>query len=118
VGSGAALRCNGLSARDLVPPWPRRLERGARSALGSRVRRAGDFGLVRGGERLVHGDDALGRRSVITVGTTTFDPAVAAAPYPGESWAQLRDWLAGVGLTVVRHEENGPALGTAWLERR
>jgi hypothetical protein len=55
---------------------------------------------------------------VITVGTTTFDQAVAAAPYPGESWAQLRDWLAGVGLTVVRHEENGPALGTAWLERR
>ena len=38
-------------------------------------------------------------------------------PVPGESWEQLRDWLAGVGLRVVRHEPGRPGLGTAWLER-
>jgi FkbM family methyltransferase len=113
-------------------------------------------GLVRDGERLVHGDDAPGQRHSVTVETTTFDLAVADAPHPvdvvkmdceggeyglvyasspaswasvqrvvmeyhpveGESWGALRDWLARVGLAVVRHEENGPALGTAWLERR
>jgi FkbM family methyltransferase len=39
-------------------------------------------------------------------------------PVPGESWEQLRDWFAGVGLTVARHEADGPGLGTAWLVRR
>ncbi|MGH3414371.1 MAG: FkbM family methyltransferase [Marmoricola sp.] len=113
-------------------------------------------GLVRDGERLVHGDDAPGRRHGITVETTTFDAAVAAAPgpvtvvkmdceggeyelvrasspqswatvrrvvmeyhpVPGETWAALRDWLAGVGLAVVRDEPGRPGLGTAWLQRQ
>jgi FkbM family methyltransferase len=38
-------------------------------------------------------------------------------PVSGESWDELRDWLAGVGLRVVRHEPGRPGLGTAWLER-
>jgi FkbM family methyltransferase len=36
-------------------------------------------GLVRGEERLVHGDDALGQRHTITVETTTFAKALADA---------------------------------------
>jgi FkbM family methyltransferase len=39
-------------------------------------------------------------------------------PVPGESWEGLRDWFAKVGLTVFRHEPDGPGLGTAWLTRR
>jgi len=39
-------------------------------------------------------------------------------PVPGESWDELRDWFANVGLTVSRHESDGPGLGTAWLVRR
>jgi FkbM family methyltransferase len=35
----------------------------------------------------------------------------------GQSWEALRDWFAGVGLRVVRHDSNGPGLGTAWLSR-
>jgi FkbM family methyltransferase len=38
-------------------------------------------------------------------------------PVPGESWDELRAWLAGVGLQVVRHESQRPGLGTAWLTR-
>jgi FkbM family methyltransferase len=38
-------------------------------------------------------------------------------PVPGESWGELRSWLESVGLTVVRHEPDGPGLGTAWLAR-
>lgn len=36
-------------------------------------------GLIRGDERLVHGDDALGQRHTITVETTTFAKALADA---------------------------------------
>lgn len=39
-------------------------------------------------------------------------------PVAGESWEELRDWLTGVGLRVVRHEAHHPGLGTAWLTRR
>jgi FkbM family methyltransferase len=39
-------------------------------------------------------------------------------PVPGESWDELRGWLENVGLTVTRHEPDGPGLGTAWLTRR
>lgn len=38
-------------------------------------------------------------------------------PVAGESWAELSEWFAAVGLTVVRHEPNGAGLGTAWLSR-
>jgi FkbM family methyltransferase len=39
-------------------------------------------------------------------------------PVPGESWDELRAWFENVGLTVTRHEPDGPGLGTAWLARR
>lgn len=35
---------------------------------------------------------------------------------PGESWEELRDWFASVGLHVVRDERSKIA-GTAWLSR-
>jgi FkbM family methyltransferase len=35
----------------------------------------------------------------------------------GQTWEQLRDWFAGVGLTVVRQEAATTHLGTAWLSR-
>jgi FkbM family methyltransferase len=38
-------------------------------------------------------------------------------PVPGQSWEQLRTWLADVGLQVVRHASDSPGLGTAWLAR-
>ena len=38
-------------------------------------------------------------------------------PVPGESWDELRSWFEKVGLTVTRHESDGPGLGTAWLAR-
>jgi FkbM family methyltransferase len=40
-------------------------------------------------------------------------------PVAGESWDDLRGWLAGVGLRVVRHvtDPQVPGLGLAWLER-
>jgi FkbM family methyltransferase len=38
-------------------------------------------------------------------------------PVPGESWDEWRDWFRNVGLTVTRHESDGPGLGTAWLAR-
>ena len=38
-------------------------------------------------------------------------------PVPGESWDELRAWFENVGLTVTRHEPDGPGLGTAWLTR-
>ena len=38
-------------------------------------------------------------------------------PVAGESWDELRSWLAGVGLNVYRHESLAPGLGTAWLAR-
>lgn len=38
-------------------------------------------------------------------------------PVAGESWAELRDWFAKVGLQVIRHESSGSGLGTAWLSR-
>ena len=39
-------------------------------------------------------------------------------PVADESWHALRDWLAGVGLHVVREKSERPGLGTAWLERK
>jgi hypothetical protein len=39
-------------------------------------------------------------------------------PVGGESWDELRKWLAGVGLDVVRDEPGRPGLGTAWLVRK
>jgi FkbM family methyltransferase len=39
-------------------------------------------------------------------------------PVPGQSWDELRAWLADVGLDVMRHESLRPGLGTAWLTRR
>jgi FkbM family methyltransferase len=39
-------------------------------------------------------------------------------PVPGESWDELRSWFENIGLTVSRHEPDGPGLGTAWLTRR
>jgi FkbM family methyltransferase len=146
---------NGLAERVHVHQQAMAAEKGT-AELDDNAEGSVHNGLVRDGERLVHGEDAPGQRRVITVETTTFDQAVADAPYPvdvvkmdceggeyalvyasspeswktvqrvvmeyhpveGETWAQLRDWLAGFGLTVVRHEENGPGLGTAWLERR
>lgn len=39
-------------------------------------------------------------------------------PVPGESWDELRKWFGNVGLTVTRHEPDGPGLGTAWLARQ
>lgn len=39
-------------------------------------------------------------------------------PVPGHSWAELEAYFAGVGLTMVRHEDEGPGLGLAWLARR
>lgn len=38
-------------------------------------------------------------------------------PVAGESWDELRDWFAGVGLEVVKHDPLAPGLGTAWLRR-
>jgi FkbM family methyltransferase len=38
-------------------------------------------------------------------------------PVAGESWPQLRSWLADVGLHVVRERSERPGLGTAWLAR-
>jgi FkbM family methyltransferase len=38
-------------------------------------------------------------------------------PVQGESWEQLRGWMATVGLQVVRHKSDSPGLGTAWLAR-
>jgi len=38
-------------------------------------------------------------------------------PVEGETWDELRAWLEGVGLRVVRQESDSPGLGTAWLER-
>jgi FkbM family methyltransferase len=38
-------------------------------------------------------------------------------PVAGESWPELRDWLAGVGLHVVREVSARPGCGTAWLAR-
>ena len=38
-------------------------------------------------------------------------------PVAGESWPQLRGWLADVGLHVVREKSERPGLGTAWLAR-
>jgi FkbM family methyltransferase len=149
------VRQNGLGARVRVHQKAMAAEVGT-AELDDNAEGSVHNGLVRDGERLVHGDDALGQRRTITVETTTFDLAVADAPHPvdvvkmdceggeyglvyasspeswktvqrvvmeyhpveGESWAALRDWLAHVGLEVVRHEQNGPALGTAWLERR
>ncbi|MCU1656192.1 MAG: hypothetical protein JWO57_848 [Pseudonocardiales bacterium] len=35
----------------------------------------------------------------------------------GQSWRELREWFAGVGLTVVRDEPVTAELGTAWLSR-
>ncbi len=36
---------------------------------------------------------------------------------PGESWADLRAWFAGVGLHLVRQESERANLGLAWLSR-
>lgn len=36
---------------------------------------------------------------------------------PGQSWGELRDWFAAVGLTVIRQEPVTANLGTAWLSR-
>jgi FkbM family methyltransferase len=36
---------------------------------------------------------------------------------PGQSWDELRGWLADRGLTVVRQEAVTERLGTAWLSR-
>lgn len=38
-------------------------------------------------------------------------------PVTGESWDELRSWLAEAGLAVARHEPHGDGLGTAWLTR-
>jgi FkbM family methyltransferase len=38
-------------------------------------------------------------------------------PVAGESWDELRAWLANTGLNVIRHETIRPGLGTAWLAR-
>ena len=37
-------------------------------------------------------------------------------PVPGQSWAELRTWLEGVGLSV-QHEESMGAIGVAWMSR-
>lgn len=72
---------NGLADRVRVH------ERAVSGAVGTAVLDDNDEGsvhngLVRDGERLVHGDDAPGKRHGVTVETTTFDAAVAAAPAP------------------------------------
>ncbi|MFL6061932.1 MAG: FkbM family methyltransferase [Marmoricola sp.] len=36
---------------------------------------------------------------------------------PGESWAELRAWFAGVGLHLVEHRPERADLGLAWLAR-
>jgi FkbM family methyltransferase len=36
---------------------------------------------------------------------------------PGESWAELRAWFAGVGLHLVAHQPYKADLGLAWLAR-
>ena len=38
-------------------------------------------------------------------------------PVAGQSWDELRAWLANVGLKVARHHAIAPGLGTAWLVR-
>lgn len=38
-------------------------------------------------------------------------------PVEDQSWDELRTWLTGVGLHVVRHRSDSPGLGTAWLAR-
>ncbi|GAB2478961.1 class I SAM-dependent methyltransferase [Jatrophihabitans fulvus] len=35
----------------------------------------------------------------------------------GETWDELRSWLAEAGLHVIRHESDAPRIGTAWLSR-
>ena len=37
---------------------------------------------------------------------------------PGQTWPELRSWLEGVGLHVVRDDPGSPGLGVAWLARR
>ena len=37
---------------------------------------------------------------------------------PGQSWTELRDWFARVGLHVVRNSPGTPGLGVAWLSRQ
>ena len=37
-------------------------------------------------------------------------------PVPGQSWAELRTWLEGVGLSVQHEESVGP-IGVAWMSR-
>ena len=36
---------------------------------------------------------------------------------PGQSWEELRDWFARVGLHVIRDSPGTPGLGVAWLSR-
>ena len=36
---------------------------------------------------------------------------------PGESWAELRAWFAGIGLHLVAHRPERADLGLAWLAR-
>ena len=36
---------------------------------------------------------------------------------PGESWADLRAWFAGIGLHLVGQKSERADLGLAWLSR-
>jgi FkbM family methyltransferase len=64
-----------------------------------------------GGEYpLVYASDPASWRSVERV-------VMEYHPVAGQSWAELRGWLARAGLQVVRDEPVARGLGTAWLVR-
>jgi FkbM family methyltransferase len=63
------------------------------------------------------GEYELTRRSSPESWSTVQRVVLEYHEVPGESWAELRAWFAGIGLHLVREESTRTNLGLAWLAR-